>query len=148
MTSAINDAGLALIKHFEGCRLTAYKDVAGIWTIGWGHTGGVSEGMTWTQDQADAALLEDLSGFETAVQTGVADAATTPNQFAAMVALAFNIGSGAFASSSVLREHRAGQYENAANAFLLWNKSTIDGVLQVVQGLTNRRTAERTLYLS
>jgi len=148
MTRTINDAGLALVKHFEGCKLTAYQDVAGIWTIGWGHTGKVTAGMTWTQAQADQALLTDLLATETAVENAVAGVATTDNQFAAMVVLAYNIGSGAFASSTVLREHRAGQTQSAADAFLMWNKSKIDGVLQVVAGLTNRRNAERTLYLT
>jgi lysozyme len=144
----INDAGLDLIKHFEGCRLTAYQDVAGIWTIGYGHTAGVSEGLVFTQAQADQALLDDLTDAEAAVDSAVQDVPTTDNQFAAMVSLCYNIGAGNFADSTVLREHRAGRTQQAANAFLLWNKATIDGVLQVVTGLTNRREAERTLYLT
>jgi lysozyme len=144
----INDAGLDLIKHFEGCRLTAYQDVAGIWTIGYGHTAGVSEGLVFTQAQADQALLDDLTDAEAAVDSAVQDVATTDNQFAAMVSLCYNIGAGNFADSTVLREHRAGRTQQAANAFLLWNKATIDGVLQVVTGLTDRREAERTLYLT
>jgi lysozyme len=144
----INDAGLDLIKHFEGCRLTAYQDVAGIWTIGYGHTAGVSEGLVFTQAQADQALLDDLTDAEAAVDSAVQDVATTDNQFAAMVSLCYNIGAGNFADSTVLREHRAGRTQQAADAFLLWNKATIDGVLQVVTGLTNRREAERTLYLT
>ena len=144
----INDAGLDLIKHFEGCRLTAYQDVAGIWTIGYGHTAGVSEGLVFTQAQADQALLDDLTDAEAAVDSAVQDVPTTDNQFAAMVSLCYNIGAGNFADSTVLREHRTGRTQQAANAFLLWNKATIDGVLQVVTGLTNRREAERTLYLT
>jgi lysozyme len=144
----INGAGLALIKVFEACRLDAYQDVAGIWTIGYGHTLGVSSGMTFTQDQADQALVADLVNTETAVNTAVQGVATTDNQFAAMVSLSYNIGSAAFAPSTVLREHRAGRTQQAADAFLLWNKATINGVLQEVTGLTNRRNAERTLYLT
>jgi lysozyme len=149
MARTINAAGLTLIKSFEGCVLTAYQDVAGIWTIGYGHTRGVTAGMVFTQAQADQALADDLLSTENAVNKAVAAAtSTTDNQFAAMVSLTYNIGSGNFASSTVLREHLAGQIQNAANAFLMWNKATIDGVLQVVNGLTNRRTAERTLYLT
>lgn len=148
MPRTINDAGLSLIRSFEGLRLTAYQDVAGIWTIGYGHTLGVSAGMTFTQDQADQALNSDLLGAETAIDKAVAGVPTTDIQFAAMVSLTYNIGSGNFASSTVLRQHLAGQAQDAANAFLLWNKATIGGVLQVVAGLTNRRNAERTLYLT
>jgi lysozyme len=148
MPRTINDAGLNLIKGFEGLRLDAYQDVAGIWTIGYGHTRGVVAGMTFTQDQADQALADDLLGAETSVDGAVTAVATTDNQFAAMVSLCYNIGAGNFATSTVLREHLAGQTQAAAEAFLLWNKATINGVLQVVAGLTNRRTAERTLYLT
>jgi lysozyme len=148
MARGINDQGLALIKRFEGLRLDAYQDVAGIWTIGYGHIRGVTPGMQITEAQADQALRDDLVGTEAAVNSAVGDAATTDNQFSAMVVLCFNIGSANYRSSTVLREHLAGNYPAAADAFLLWNKAHVNGVLQVVAGLTNRRTAERTLYLS
>jgi lysozyme len=148
MSRTINQAGLEMIKQFEGCELTAYQDVAGIWTIGYGHTLGVTAGMVYTQAQADEALASDLLSTETFVDNAVSAVNTTDNQFAAMVSLTYNIGVGNFASSTVLREHLAGQTQKAADAFLLWNKATINGVLQVVQGLVNRRTAERTLYLT
>ena len=148
MARTTNAAGLTLIKTFEGCELTAYQDVAGIWTIGYGHTLGVTAGMVFTQDQADQALASDLLSTETAVARALATADTTDNQFAAMVSLTYNIGSGNFASSTVLKQHRLGQIQPAADAFLMWNKATINGVLQVVNGLTNRRTAERSLYLT
>ncbi|HUN42210.1 MAG TPA: lysozyme [Acetobacteraceae bacterium] len=148
MPRITNDAGLELIKRFEGCRLQAYQDVAGIWTIGYGHTGGVTEGMTITQHQADLFLRNDLLATENAVVAAIMQAATAENQFGAMVALAYNIGAGAFKSSTVLRQHLAGNTAAAADAFLLWDKATIDGKLQVVQGLSNRRHAERSLYLT
>ena len=96
MLRAINDAGLTLIKTFEGCRLDAYQDVAGIWTIGYGHTHGVCAGMTLTQDQAEQALAADLSSTVAAVDRALEGAKTTDNQFAAMVALCYNIGFGKF----------------------------------------------------
>jgi lysozyme len=148
MPRTINEAGLDMIKRFEGCELTAYQDVAGIWTIGYGHTLGVAAGMVYTQAQANQALASDLLSTETYVDTAVAAVNTTDNQFSAMVSLTYNIGVGNFASSTVLREHLAGQTQKAADAFLLWDKATINGVLQVVQGLVNRRTAERALYLT
>ena len=144
----INAAGLQLIEHFEGLRLTAYQDVAGIWTIGYGHTRGVFPAMVITAAQAQQALQDDLLTAQGAVDTAVAGSATSDDQFAAMVSLCFNIGAANYRASTVLREHRAGNYPAAADAFLLWNKATIDGVLTPVAGLTSRRTAERQLYLS
>ena len=143
----INATGLALIERFEGLQLEAYQDVAGIWTIGYGHTRGVHPGMVMTQQQAQQALQDDLLTAEGAVQSGVGDTATTDNQFAAMVSLCYNIGAANFRTSTVLREHRAGSLPAASDAFLLWNKATIGGVLKPVAGLTNRRSAERALYL-
>jgi lysozyme len=148
MARTTNPAGLTMIKSFEGCELNAYQDVAGIWTIGYGHIAGVTQGMAYTQAQADQALADDLLSTETSVEKAVAGVNTTDNQFSAMVSLTYNIGVGNFASSTVLREHRAGQTQQAADAFLLWNKATINGVLQVVKGLANRRAVERTLYLT
>jgi lysozyme len=144
----INDAGLNLIKSFEGCRLAAYQDVAGIWTIGYGHIRGVREGMTITEQQATQYLQEDLADTEGAVDWMTSAAPTTNNQYAAMVSLCFNIGSGNFKTSSVLRFHLARDYPSAADAFLLWDKSNVDGQLVEVQGLLNRRRAERRLYLT
>jgi lysozyme len=143
---AINAAGLALIERSEGLQLEAYQDVAGIWTIGYGHTRGVYPGMVMTQEQAQQALQDDLLTAEGTVENAVDDA--TDNQFAAMVSLCYNIGAANFRTSTVLRDHRAGSYPAAGDAFLLWNKATIDGVLTPVTGLTNRRTAERALYLA
>jgi lysozyme len=148
MPRKINRAGIALIKHFESLQLTAYLDPVGIWTIGYGHTEGVQPGTTITTAQANRLLSDDLAPAETAVQDGVGDAPTSNNQFSAMVSLCFNIGAGNFAESTVLREHIARDYQAAANAFLLWNKGTVDGELVVLPGLTDRREAERKLYLS
>ena len=142
-----NPAGLALIERFEGLRLEAYQDVAGIWTIGYGHTEDVCSGMIITVEQAQQFLQADLGTAEDAVSQATADAPTNPNQFSAMVSLCYNIGSGNFRSSTVLREHLLGGYQTAADAFLLWNKATINGVLETIRGLTARRTAERQLYL-
>lgn len=148
MTRAVDPAGLLLVKQFEGCRLTAYPDAAGVFTIGWGHVRGVRPGDTCTQAQADDWLLEDLAAKADQVDASTFDVPTGDNEFAAMAALAFNIGTGAFAGSSVLRLHRAGDKAQAADAFLLWDKARVAGALVPVAGLQRRRQAERALYLS
>jgi lysozyme len=137
----INAAGLALIKEFEGCRLEAYRDAVGIWTIGYGSTGPhVHPNSRITPQEAEALLLSDLERFERAVDEASPQA--TDNQFAAMVALAFNIGISALLRSTVLREHKAGNHEAAARAFGLWSKA--GG--KTLAGLVRRRAAESDLY--
>ena len=93
----ISVAGIALIKRFEGCRLTAYKCSAGVWTIGYGHTSGVHSGQAITQAQADALLRQDLEKFERYVNSTAyvpITAQLNENQFAALVSFAFNCGQG------------------------------------------------------
>lgn len=148
MARTINEAALDLIKRCEGCQLVAYQDVAGIWTIGYGHIKGVTPRTRMTQDQADQALSDDLSNAESVVESATASVATSDNQFGAMVSLSFNIGSANFRASTVLREHRLGKLNAAADAFLSWNKSHVNGKLREVAGLTARRQAERQLYLT
>jgi GH24 family phage-related lysozyme (muramidase) len=144
----LDNAGLTLLKQFEGCRLDAYQDTAGIWTIGYGHTAGVVEGMTISQSEAGAFLLADTEHASNTVMALVGDSHWNFNQFDAMVSLAFNIGSRAFRSSTVLRQHRAGNYPAAADAFLMWDKDHQDGQLVVVPGLLKRRQIERAYYLN
>lgn len=140
----INAAGVTLLKEFEGCKLEAYQDVAGVWTIGYGHTGpAVKQGLRWSLERAENQLLADVATFA----AGVAGACTedpNDNQLAAMVCLAFNIGFGAFRKSSVLRLHNQAKFAEAASAFSMWNKA--GG--QVRAGLTRRRAAEAMLYLT
>lgn len=135
--------GLDLIKGFESLQLKAYKCPAGIWTIGYGHTGpDVYEGQVISVDQADMLLKLDVARFENCVNAQTTK--STPQQFAAMVSLAYNIGEGNFKKSSVLRLHNLGKYAEAAQAFALWNKA--GG--KVLPGLVKRRAAEAALYLS
>ena len=84
--------GIDLIKNFEGCRLDAYKCPAGVWTIGYGHTGNVHKGMAITQEAAEAFLREDLVKFE--LKVGKYDSAYhwNQNEFDALVSFAYNIG--------------------------------------------------------
>jgi len=147
MARAINDTGLGLIKSFEGLRLESYQDVAGIWTIGYGHIRDVKRGMTITEAQATAFLRQDVADAEQTVDSTCAGAPTSDSQFAAMVSLCFNIGGGNFRNSSVLKGHIAKNSAGAADAFLKWDKAHVDGQLVVVNGLHNRREKEKALYL-
>jgi len=140
----INAAGIALIKQFEGCRLTPYADLAGVLTVGWGHTGDdVKAGVPWSQKKADAVFINDVAQRVPAV-LAACKVEPNENQLAAMVSLAYNIGLGAFKKSTVLRLHNAGNFVGAANAFTMWNKA--GGVVRA--GLTRRRAAEMALYLT
>lgn len=137
-------AGLALIKQFEGCRLTAYQDQRGIWTIGYGHTGPeVVEGLTWTRGQADAALLSNTHTASNALLRLV-DIAMTQNQFDALTSLVFNIGVGNFGSSTLLKLLNQNHVPQAADQFLVWDH--VNGVPD--PGLLRRRQAEQALFLT
>ena len=143
-----NLAGIELIKAWEGLRTTAYQDSVGVWTIGYGHTSMAGEpkvtpGMRITPDQATAILANDLGKYESAVSSAL-KRTPTGNQFAAMVSLCFNVGPGNFLKSSVLTRFNAGDMQGAADAFLMWDKA--GG--KVLQGLVNRREAERKLFLA
>jgi lysozyme len=144
MTRIVNDAGVALVREFEGCRLDAYRCPAGIPTIGYGATGpDIRMGMKWTQEEADERLAEDLARFAEGVERLVL-VDLTDNQFAALVSFAYNVGLGALAGSTLLRKLNAGDYEGAADQFPRWNK----GGGRVLPGLVRRRAAERDLFLS
>lgn len=145
----ISDTGIALIKQWEGCELVAYKDVAGVLTIGYGHTGSdVHEGLVINEARAEQLLRLDLERFEGGVNGLLGDAAVSQNQFDALVSLAYNIGLGNFSRSTVLRKVKEGDFEGAGRAFLMWRKARDPetGRLRVVQGLLNRRRAERSLF--
>lgn len=131
-----------MIEQFEGLRLDAYQDSVGVWTIGFGHTPAVP-GSSITEDEADGLMASDLARFEHSVNSFCANVETTQNQFDAMVSFAYNLGASALGGSTLLRKHKAGDYDGAADEFLRWNKA--GG--QVLSGLTRRREAERALYL-
>ena len=144
MAREVNEAGLALIREFEGCRLDAYLCPAGIPTIGYGATGpDIRMGMVWTQEQADARLVEDLARFAAGVERLV-QVDLTDNQFAALVSFAYNVGLGALRDSTLLRKLNAGDYLGAADQLPRWARA--GG--RIMPGLTRRRAAERDLFLS
>ena len=134
--------GLLLTEGFESCRLVAYQDIRGIWTLGWGHTGPeVCEGLTWTQDQADAQLLADVQSSVAAVNADVT-VPLTQDEFDALVDFAFNCGNTALRNSTLLKKLNAGDYAGAANEFDRWDKAAG----QVIAGLLRRRQKETDLF--
>ena len=145
---SIHPRAIALLHQFEGCRLLAYYPTpADRPTIGWGMTfypdgRAVKMGDVITQAQADAMFEVIANRFADQIRPMVGDA--TPLQFGAMVCLAYNIGVKAFARSTVLRLHKAGDWKGAARAFGMWSKQKG----KTLPGLVRRRAAEAALYLS
>ena len=138
-----NHEGLKLLTTFEGCRLDAYDDSVGVWTIGYGHTKGIHEVMTITQAQAEQFLQEDLEIFESYVEDGI-QVDVNEDQFSALVCFCFNVGAEGFGSSTLLRKLNAGDYQGAAEQFPVWNK----GGGKPMLGLTRRRLAEQAFFFS
>jgi lysozyme len=134
--------GINLIKRFEGCKLKAYRCPAGVLTIGFGCTEGVTEGMTISQDMADYLLGKELAEFEMGIAGLVTHKLTQP-QFDALVCFTYNVGLGAFKKSTLLKRINAGEMLPAAEEFLKWDKAAG----KVLPGLTARRKAERELFL-
>ncbi len=133
--------GTDLLKFYEGCKLVAYQDSVGVWTIGYGHTKGVYEGMTITQEQAEQMLLDELKEYESYVD----DLVTVPlnqNQFDALVVWVYNLGPTNFRKSTLLKELNNGNYQAVPIEIKRWNKA--GG--QVLEGLIKRRKAEANLF--
>src|SRR5579859_6602751 len=114
--------GLQLTEQFEGCKLVAYQDQVGVWTIGYGHTSGVHQGMTCTQQQAEQWLSDDTAAAEQDVNTHVA-VPLTQGEFDALVDFAFNLGRGALNNSTLLKYLNQGEYSAAANEFEKWDRA-------------------------
>jgi lysozyme len=136
--------GLSLTEQFEGCRLTAYQDQVGVWTIGYGHTGpDVTLGLTITQDQAQNLLAQDVSSAAACVNN-VVTVELAQDEYDALVDFVFNLGAGAFTGSTLLRDLNAGDFSAAAAQFDEWDHA--GGA--VVAGLLRRRQAEAALFSS
>ena len=143
-----SEKGISLIKEFEGCKLNAYQDSVGVWTIGYGWTQPVDgkpirAGMTIKQETADRLLKTGLVSYESDVSRLV-KVGLTQGQFDALVSFTYNLGSRSLSTSTLLRKLNAGDYAGAADEFLRWNKA--GG--KILNGLTRRREAERALFLS
>ena len=133
----ISNKGLELIKRFEGCRLVAYQDSGGVWTIGYGHTKGVKKGQTITQAQADAFLVEDCGKAEAAVNKYYDRYHFNQNQFDALVSFAFNIG-----SIDKLTINGKRTISEISSKIPVYCKCAG----KRVQGLVNRRAEEKNLF--
>ncbi len=130
-----------IIKEFEGLRLKAYKCPSGVWTIGYGHTEGITAGISITEDQAEEFLRQDIETIET--QINALNLSLTQNQFDALVSFVFNLGIGNFRKSRLLSLIKADPYDNAImDEFLKWVYS--GG--RVLPGLQRRRLSEMKLY--
>ena len=145
---SVSNKGVDLICEFEGKRLVAYDDGVGVWTIGFGtikYPNGVrvKKGDTCTLEQAKEYMRHDLIEFEYTVNSSV-KVPLNQNQFDALVSLAYNIGSSAFKSSTLVKKLNTGDYQGAADQFNVW----INAGGKRMQGLVNRRDKEKLLFLS
>lgn len=139
----LNQAGTALIRRFESCELTCYKDIVGLLTIGWGHRTMLPLGTAITQAEANRLLDSDLTETCTHVKA-LLTMDLTDNQFSAIICLVFNIGVGNFKTSTLLKLLNGGGFNPAADQFLRWDHA--GG--KEVPGLLRRRQAERDLFLT
>lgn len=150
-TFAPNDILFRLIKSDEKLELTAYKCPVGVWTIGWGHTLGVTPGMRITVEQAERFLQQDVEDAAQAVLDGLvqnARRALTHNQLRALTSFVFNIKRAKWPGSTLLRKLNAGDVNGAADEFDKWVNGTIDGKLTPLAGLKRRRAQEKALFLT
>ncbi|QQL50325.1 lysozyme [Mucilaginibacter ginkgonis] len=151
----LSDIGVQLIKSFEGLRLNAYKDSAGVWTIGYGSTKyengkAVKPGdLLSSSIQADKLFEHTLTRYEDAVNEGV-KIILTQNQFDALVSLTYNVGPGVMSNSTLLKKLNAGDVTGAADQFLVWNKITdpVSHEKISINALSKRRFLERKLFLT
>jgi lysozyme len=144
---------MPIIKQFEGFRAAPYLDSVGVATIGYGTIQYPDGSKVTMKDPActDVEATQWLSYEMSLKSKSIAPLLTraaTLHQAAAMLSLAYNIGSGAFKTSTVLRKFNAGDIPGAADAFLMWDKGTVDGKKVVIPGLHNRRVQERTIFLT
>ena len=133
--------GLALIKKFEGCELEAYQCSAGVWTIGYGHTKDVVQGMTISKEEAEQMLIDELHEYESYINEYVT-AALSQNQFDALVSWVYNLGPANLKASTMLKVLNAKEYEDVPAQMKRWNKA--GG--KVLEGLIRRREAEACLF--
>jgi lysozyme len=137
----LSKGGAELIKKYEGCRLKAYKCPAGIWTIGFGHTGNIKEGQTISQAEVDRLFDKDVQKFVDGINN-VVKVELNQNQFDALVSFTYNCGIGSLQKSTLLEYVNKKQFDKASVEFDKWNKG--GGI--VLQGLVRRRNEEQALF--
>lgn len=143
-----SQAGIEFIKRHEGLRLTVYKDQAGLDTIGYGHLN--VPGASYTQItpiQAEEILRRDLARGEAAITKAV-KVPLSENEYDALSSFIFNVGTGAFKASTMLKKLNAGDKAGAANEFDRWVFITRNGEKIVSNGLAKRRGAEKAVFVS
>lgn len=144
--NSLNITGEDLIKSFEGLSLSVYHDIAGFLTVGYGHKILPSDDLRWgdqiSQQQADDFLTKDLD-IASSQLVSVLKVELTDNQFSALVSFVYNLGIGRFETSTMLKLLNSNLMDLAAQEFLKWDHS--NGI--VVQGLLQRRSEERALFL-
>ena len=141
MMRVTSGEGISLIKKFEGCELEAYQCSANVWTIGYGHTRGVNEGDSCTQQDAENMLVDDLQEFEGYVNELV-DSDLTQSQFDALVAWTYNLGPTNLKDSTLLKRLNENDFADVPHQIKRWNKA--GG--KVLDGLVRRREAEALLF--
>ena len=137
----LSHAGTTLLKYFEGCETVAYQDSVGVWTIGYGHTKGVVEGMTITEAEADSMLSKELKEYESYVENMV-EVELTQEQFDALTVWVYNLGPTNFRNSTLLKKLNSGDYSAVPTEIKRWNKA--GG--KVLKGLVKRREAEAAMF--
>ncbi len=149
MASDAVELALPLVKKFEGFRAMPYHCPAGKLTVGYGHVIQPGDTLTYplTENAAETLLRADLERFADTLQDLLPHVPLTRSMRAALISLMFNIGSGAFAKSTLLTLLKGKMYEAASEQFERWNKATVNGKKVALPGLTTRRAAERDLYL-
>ena len=133
-----------LITRWEGCKLIAYQDSVGVWTIGYGHIVGVAEGLSITQEQADAWLNEDIEIYTSAVLNALDDITLDDWQDGALISFTYNLGIEAFKNSTLLKKIKEDpeNYDDIAVEFIKWDNA--GG--KEIKGLSKRRINEADMY--
>jgi lysozyme len=141
----INNKGLDLIKEFEGLKTGAYRDAANVPSIGYGHTKGVKDGDSITEQFATAMLDKELREYEGYIDQMV-NVPLNENQHAALVSFVYNLGPTNLKDSTLLKHLNEGKYEDVSTQIKRWNKAKVNGEMTELEGLTRRRQAEADLF--
>ena len=139
--SVISADGLEFIKQSEGCKLAAYQDSVGVWTIGYGHTRGIRGADTCTPEDAVQWLKDDLQAVYEAIESMVT-VDLSQGQFDALCSFVFNLGAGSLRNSTLLKLLNAGNYDAAQQQFSRWSHA--GGV--TLAGLVKRRAGEAEMF--
>ena len=137
----LSKTGIELLKHFEGCELKAYQDSVGVWTIGYGHTKGIYEGLEITQSEAEKMLIDELPEYEGYITDKIVPR-LQQHEFDALVCWVYNLGPTNLSSSTMLKKLNAGEFKEVPFQMKRWDKAGGQPLL----GLTRRRNAEALLF--